>query len=131
MGSAACCILATCRTQQCFAVKGGVDGFLDIARQTFCRVTEQVEAGRKCGNSAVELLASSARSLVLPHVQAPALSPAACKSCTANGTLRQSVQVHELVNRDRAEHSLPNMRVGAGHGRASRECYTGRAGPPA
>ncbi len=31
-----------CRTQQCFAVKGGVDGFLDIARQNFCRVTEQV-----------------------------------------------------------------------------------------
>lgn len=33
---------AACRTQQCFAVKNGVDGFLDVARQTFCRVTEQV-----------------------------------------------------------------------------------------
>lgn len=30
-----------CRTQQCFAVKNAVDGFLDVARQTFCRVTEQ------------------------------------------------------------------------------------------
>jgi hypothetical protein len=30
------------RTHQCFAVKGGVDGFLDIARHNFCRVTEQV-----------------------------------------------------------------------------------------
>ncbi|PSC68890.1 DNA mismatch repair MSH4 [Micractinium conductrix] len=30
------------RTQQCFAVKKGCDGFLDVARQTFCRVTEQV-----------------------------------------------------------------------------------------
>ena len=29
------------RTQQCFALKSGVDGFLDVARQTFCRVTEQ------------------------------------------------------------------------------------------
>ncbi|KAL4430860.1 hypothetical protein ABPG75_006116 [Micractinium tetrahymenae] len=36
------------RTQQCFAVKKGVDGFLDVARTTFCRVTEQVHelAGR-------------------------------------------------------------------------------------
>ena len=30
------------RTQQCFAVKSGVDGILDLARSTFCRVTEQV-----------------------------------------------------------------------------------------
>lgn len=31
-----------CRTQQCFAVKAGVDGFLDVTRANFCRVTEQV-----------------------------------------------------------------------------------------
>lgn len=30
-----------CRTQQCFALKAGLDGFLDVARQAFCRVTEQ------------------------------------------------------------------------------------------
>ena len=30
------------RTQQCFAVKSGADGVLDLARSTFCRVTEQV-----------------------------------------------------------------------------------------
>lgn len=30
------------RTQQCFAVKGGVDGFLDLARSAFCRITEQI-----------------------------------------------------------------------------------------
>jgi DNA mismatch repair protein MSH4 len=37
--------LATRRTQQCFAVRSGVDGFLDVARQTFCRVTEQAGLG--------------------------------------------------------------------------------------
>ena len=30
------------KTQQCFAVRSGVDGILDLARSTFCRVTEQV-----------------------------------------------------------------------------------------
>ena len=30
------------RTQQCFAVRSGVDSILDLARSTFCRVTEQV-----------------------------------------------------------------------------------------
>ena len=30
------------RTQQCFAVKSGVGDILDLARSTFCRVTEQV-----------------------------------------------------------------------------------------
>ena len=30
------------RTQQCFAVKNGADGLLDIARATFCRLTEEV-----------------------------------------------------------------------------------------
>ena len=28
------------RTQQCFAVKAGVDGFLDVARKTFCETSE-------------------------------------------------------------------------------------------
>jgi DNA mismatch repair protein MSH4 len=28
------------RTQQCFAVKAGVDGFLDMARKSFCETTE-------------------------------------------------------------------------------------------
>ena len=28
------------RTQQCFAVKAGVDGFLDVARRTFCETSE-------------------------------------------------------------------------------------------
>jgi hypothetical protein len=28
------------RTQQCFAVKAGVDGFLDVARKSFCETTE-------------------------------------------------------------------------------------------
>ena len=30
------------RTQQCFAVRSGADSILDLARSTFCRVTEQV-----------------------------------------------------------------------------------------
>lgn len=41
-----CTCPQTCRTQQCFAVKKGVDGFLDVARATFCRVTEQASRGR-------------------------------------------------------------------------------------
>lgn len=28
------------RTQQCFAVKSGIDGFLDIARKAFCETSE-------------------------------------------------------------------------------------------
>jgi len=28
------------RTQQCFAVKAGIDGLLDIARRTFCDTSE-------------------------------------------------------------------------------------------
>ena len=32
----------TNRTQQCFAVRSGVDSILDLARSTFCCVTEQV-----------------------------------------------------------------------------------------
>lgn len=31
------------RVQQCFAVRAGADGFLDLCRSTFCRVTEQVQ----------------------------------------------------------------------------------------
>lgn len=30
------------RTQQCFAVKTGSDGFLDIARANFCRISEDI-----------------------------------------------------------------------------------------
>lgn len=30
------------RTQQCFAVQNGADGLLDVARATFCRLTEEV-----------------------------------------------------------------------------------------
>lgn len=30
------------RTQHCFAVKNGADGLLDIARATFCRLTEEI-----------------------------------------------------------------------------------------
>lgn len=30
------------RTQQCFAVKAGVDSFLDLARTVFCRVSEEI-----------------------------------------------------------------------------------------
>lgn len=30
------------KTQQCFAVRGAVDGFLDLARSIFCRLTEQI-----------------------------------------------------------------------------------------
>lgn len=28
------------RTQQCFAVKAGIDGLLDIARRSFCDTSE-------------------------------------------------------------------------------------------
>lgn len=31
-------------TQQCFAVQNGLDSVLDLARATFCTVTEQVHA---------------------------------------------------------------------------------------
>ena len=30
------------RTQHCFAVRNGADGLLDIARATFCRLTEEI-----------------------------------------------------------------------------------------
>lgn len=30
------------RTQQCFAVKSGVDSFLDLARSSFCRISEDI-----------------------------------------------------------------------------------------
>lgn len=30
------------RTQQCFAVKTGTDGFLDVARANFCRISEDI-----------------------------------------------------------------------------------------
>ena len=30
------------RTQHCFAVQNGADGFLDVARATFCRLTEEI-----------------------------------------------------------------------------------------
>lgn len=30
------------RTQQCFAVKTGRDSFLDLARATFCRISEDI-----------------------------------------------------------------------------------------
>ena len=45
------------RTQQCFALKSGVDGFLDVARQTFCRVTEQA---RLAGSSSVGMCSGAA-----------------------------------------------------------------------
>lgn len=32
------------RTQQCFAVKSGADGLLDVARATFCSLTEEIHA---------------------------------------------------------------------------------------
>lgn len=28
------------RSQQCFALKAGIDGFLDMARRTFCDTSE-------------------------------------------------------------------------------------------
>lgn len=30
------------RTQQCFAVKAGIDGLLDVARRTFCDTSEGI-----------------------------------------------------------------------------------------
>lgn len=30
------------RTQQCFAVKAGIDGLLDIARRSFCDTSEGI-----------------------------------------------------------------------------------------
>ena len=30
------------RTQHCFALRNGADGLLDIARATFCRLTEEI-----------------------------------------------------------------------------------------
>eukprot|EP00897_Mesotaenium_endlicherianum_P005294 jgi/Mesen1/4793/ME000243S03968 len=32
------------RTQQCFAVRAGVDGFLDVARRNFCETSEAIHA---------------------------------------------------------------------------------------
>lgn len=29
--------------EHCYAVKKGVDGFLDIARKNFCKITEQIQ----------------------------------------------------------------------------------------
>lgn len=30
------------RTQQCFAIKAGIDGLLDVARRTFCDTSEGI-----------------------------------------------------------------------------------------
>lgn len=30
------------RIEQCYAIKSGFDGFLDVARENFCRITEQI-----------------------------------------------------------------------------------------
>lgn len=30
------------RTQQCFAVKSGIDGYLDVAREVFCSTSEGI-----------------------------------------------------------------------------------------
>ena len=32
------------RIEQCYAVKSGFDGFLDVARMNFCKITEQIHS---------------------------------------------------------------------------------------
>lgn len=84
------------RTQQCFAVKAGVDGFLDVARQTFCRVTEQARDGT--------LAMHACWNLHGVHHGWRYEVPTAGVCCTR-------LQVHELANQLRQQHRLPAMRV--------------------
>ncbi|KAJ7520528.1 hypothetical protein O6H91_19G009400 [Diphasiastrum complanatum] len=49
------------RTQQCFAVKAGFDGFLDIARKTFCDTSEAIHA----------LAKKYREDLILPNLKMP------------------------------------------------------------
>ncbi len=46
------------RTQQCFAVKSGVDSFLDLARTSFCRISEEIHelAAKYRGTHGIESL---------------------------------------------------------------------------
>lgn len=87
-------------------MRSGVDGFLDVARQTFCRVTEQ--AGRGRARPAFQPGAGP------PTGQLTVPCPLVCN------------QVHELADHLRQQHNLPGMRV---HYAAKRGFYFS-LGPP-
>lgn len=106
---AACPVYPGCRTQQCFAVKKGCDGFLDVARQTFCRVTEQVRGMLRCRAPAGKHGCIVHMYVCFVSLNRPLASPSPVVS---------NAQVHELAEQLRAQHSLPDLRV----------CYTGKRG---
>ena len=97
-----------CRTQQCFAVKGGVDGFLDVARQTFCRLSEQASHG-----SCTDRLPADAHKEVAPCVcacrctrwQLSCGSGTACRACES--TTRPSGAAASALCWERAVAAAP------------------------
>lgn len=98
------------RTQECFALKGGVDALLDVSRQAFCRATEQVRGGE--GSKSVEICGCSVtckkRCAHLRRLfQGLLLSFGELKLLR----LHTAPQVHELADDLRQRHSLPGLRV--------------------
>ena len=71
------------RTQQCFAVKSAVNDFLDLARATFCRLTEEIH-----------LLADEYRQdYGLPHMKVVTAMPS-----TYPGSVLYIMHLHPLKN---------------------------------
>ncbi|KAJ0106190.1 hypothetical protein Patl1_18459 [Pistacia atlantica] len=75
------------RTQQCFAVKAGIDGLLDIARRSFCDTSE--------GFSTSYVVQHCSLSFGLPF----------------NIIIIISFSIHNLANKYREELKLPNLKL--------------------
>lgn len=91
-------------------MKAGLDGFLDVARQTFCRVTEQARA-RQGGGRQTALPADRTGLLLLLLLTWLPAQPACVSIQRRLPALGRLPQVHELAGRLRQQHSLPAMRV--------------------
>ena len=76
------------RTQQCFAVKAGIDGLLDIARRSFCDTSEGL-----CLSYifCVVFLSECVTLMVLIGVKIAA--------------------IHNLANKYREDYKLPNLKI--------------------
>lgn len=76
------------RTQQCFAVKAGIDGLLDIARRSFCDTSE----GFCLCNCLILAAIRSFHRILTPSIA----------GFTA---------IHNLANKYRKDFKLPNLKI--------------------
>ena len=83
------------RTQQCFAVKSGVDGILDLARSTFCRVTEQVH----------ELVDKYKTDYGMDALKVHSVASTAQHSTAQHSTAQHSTAQHSTAQHSTAQHS--------------------------